>query len=166
PDSEPLRHEKAPVALVMLSIMVVLAAFGVLNMLQAAILAAIGMLAAGCCSPTRAMRSIEWPVLLVIAAALGMGKAMESSGAAGAIAATLVDLAGSNPWLALVVVYCCTMLLTETITNNAAAALMFPIAMSLSSTLGVNLMPFAVAIMLAASASFATPIGYQTNLMV
>ncbi|MEM9904771.1 MAG: SLC13 family permease [Cyanobacteria bacterium P01_D01_bin.44] len=166
PDSEPLRHEKAPVALVMLSIMVVLAAFGVLNMLQAAILAAIGMLAAGCCSPTRAMRSIEWPVLLVIAAALGMGKAMEASGAAGAIAATLVDLAGSNPWLALVVVYCCTMLLTETITNNAAAALMFPIAMSLSSTLGVNLMPFAVAIMLAASASFATPIGYQTNLMV
>ncbi|MEM8805729.1 MAG: SLC13 family permease [Cyanobacteria bacterium P01_G01_bin.38] len=166
PDSEPLRHEKAPVALVMLLIMVVLAAFGVLNMLQAGVLAAIGMLAAGCCSPTRAMRSIEWSVLLVIAAALGMGKAMETSGAAGAIATTLVDLAGSNPWLALVVVYCCTMLLTETITNNAAAALMFPIAMSLSSTLGVNLMPFAVAIMLAASASFATPIGYQTNLMV
>ncbi|MEO0456492.1 MAG: SLC13 family permease [Cyanobacteria bacterium P01_A01_bin.114] len=166
PDSEPLRHEKAPIALGILLVMVGLAAFGVLNMLQAAILAAIGMLAAGCCSPTRAMRSIQWPVLLVIAAALGMGKALETSGAAGAIASTLVDLAGNNPLLALAVVYGCTMLLTETITNNAAAALMFPIAMSLSNTLEVSLMPFAVAIMLAASASFSTPIGYQTNLMV
>ncbi|NEP19245.1 MAG: SLC13 family permease [Leptolyngbya sp. SIO4C1] len=166
PDSEPMRHEKAPVALVILLVMVGLAGLGWLSMLQAATLAAIAMLVAGCCSPTRALSSVEWSVLLVIAAALGMGKALEASGAAGAIAATLIGFAGDNPWLALAVVYGSTMFLTELITNNAAAALMFPICLSLSQALNVSILPFAVAIMMAASASFATPIGYQTNLMV
>jgi di/tricarboxylate transporter len=166
PDSEPLRHEKAPLAIVILSIMVLLAAFGWLSMLKAATLASIAMLATGCCSPVRALRSIEWSVLLVIAAALGIGQALESTGAAGAIASSLITIAGDNPWIALAVVHGITTLLTEVITNNAAAALMFPIALALSQNLGVNFIPFVMAIMVAASASFATPIGYQTNLMV
>lgn len=166
PDSEPLRHEKAPMAIATLVVMVLLAAFGTLSMLKAAVLAAAVMLLTGCCAPQRALRSIEWSVLLVIAAALGIGQAMESTGAAGAIATTFIDIAGDNPWLALAVIYGITTVLTEIITNNAAAALVFPIALSLANSLGVSFMPFVISIMVAASASFATPIGYQTNLMV
>ena len=166
PNSEPVRHEKAPIAMIILAMMVVLASFGVLSMLKAAILASVVMLLTGCCSSVRAFRNIEWSVLLVIGAALSIGKALETTGAAGAIATSLIQLSGDNPWLALAIIYAVTNLLTEIITNNAAAALVFPIALALSQTLGVNFTPFAIAIMIGASASFSTPIGYQTNLMV
>ena len=166
PDSEPLRHEKAPLAIAILIAMIVLASFGWLSMLKAAILASAMMLITGCCSSLRALRNIEWSVLLVIGAALSIGKALESTGAAGAIASTMIQFSGDNPWLALAIIYLATNLLTETITNNAAAALIFPIALAVSQNLGVNFLPFAIAIMIGASASFSTPIGYQTNLMV
>ena len=166
PESEPLRHEKAPLALAILIAMVVLAATGSLGMLKAAILAAIAIILTGCCSAAKALRNIEWSVLLVIGAALAIGKALETTGAAAALAATFIAYAGDNPWIALGVVYGITTLLTEVITNNAAAALIFPIALSVAQSLGVNYLPFVIAIMVAASASFATPIGYQTNMMV
>lgn len=166
PDSEPLRHEKAPLAIIILCIMVLLASLGILSMLKAAIVASAAMLLMGCCSSVRAFRNIEWSVLLVIGAALSIGKALESTGAAGAIATSLTQFSGDNPWLALAIIYGVTNLLTEVITNNAAAALVFPIALALAQNLGVNFTPFAIAIMLGASASFSTPIGYQTNLMV
>ena len=166
PDSEPLRHEKAPLAMIILASMVILASFGFLSMLKAAILASVVMLLTGCCSSVRAFRNIEWSVLLVIGAALSIGKALETTGAAAAIATSLIQFSGDNPWLALAIVYGVTNLLTEAITNNAAAALIFPIALALSQNLGVNFTPFAIAIMIGASASFSTPIGYQTNLMV
>lgn len=166
PDSEPLRHEKAPIAMAILLLMVALAGFGILSMLKAAILAAVLMLLTRCCAPSRAMQSIQWSVLLVIAAALGISQAMQATGAAGAIADTFLGIAGSSPMVALAVTYGVTMLLTETITNNAAAALMFPIALSVADGLGASYMPFVIAIMIGASASFSTPIGYQTNLMV
>lgn len=166
PDSQPVQHEKAPWAIAILTLMVVLASVGVMSMLQAAALAAIAMIVAGCCSANRALKNIEWSVLLVIGAALGIGKALESTGAAGAIAELFVSVAGNNPWLALAAVYGITTFFTELITNNAAAALVFPIALALSQNLGVDFMPFVIAIMIGASASFSTPIGYQTNLMV
>ncbi|MEM8832390.1 MAG: SLC13 family permease [Cyanobacteria bacterium P01_G01_bin.19] len=166
PDSEPIRHEKAPLAMAILLSMVLLASLGLMSMLKAAILASVAMIMTGCCSSIRALRNIQWSVLLVIGSALSIGKALESTGAAGAIAADLIQLSGENPWLALAIVYGVTNLLTEAITNNAAAALVFPIALALSQNLGVSFMPFAIAIMIGASASFATPIGYQTNLMV
>ncbi|MEM6612887.1 MAG: SLC13 family permease [Cyanobacteria bacterium P01_C01_bin.72] len=166
PDSEPLRHEKALIAMIILGLMVLLAALGVLSMLKAAVLAAVVMLATGCCSSIRAFRNIEWSVLLVIGAALSIGKALETTGAAGAIASSLIQLSGDSPWLALAVIYLVTNLLTEVITNNAAAALVFPIALALAQNLGINFTPFAIAMMIGASASFSTPIGYQTNLMV
>jgi len=166
PDSEPLRHEKAPLAIIILGMMVLLASLGIMSMLKAAVLASVVMILAGCCSSVKAFRNIEWSVLLVIGAALSIGKALESTGAAGAIATSLIQFSGDNPWLALAIIYLVTNLLTEAITNNAAAALVFPIALALSQTLGVNFTPFAIAIMIGASASFSTPIGYQTNLMV
>ncbi len=166
PNSEPMRHGRSRVAFILTLAMVLLAAFGWLSMLQAAVLAAVGMIALGCCSPAQAMRSIDWSVLLVIAAALALGEGLNATGAAEAIANSVIGMAGSNPWLSLVAVYAVTTILTEIVTNNAAAALVFPIALSLATQLGVSYMPFVVSIMVAASASFATPIGYQTNLMV
>ncbi|MGB3296711.1 MAG: SLC13 family permease, partial [Phormidesmis sp.] len=166
PDSEPIRYGRSLYALALTVVMVLLAAVGWMSMLQAAVLAAVGMLAFGCCSPAQAIRSIDWSVLLVIAAALALGEALDSSGAAEAIATSFISLAGNNPWWVLVVIYAITTVLTEIITNNAAAALIFPIALSLANQLNVSYLPFVIAIMVAASASFATPIGYQTNLMV
>lgn len=166
PDSTPVNHDKAPIALATMVGMIVLATLGWMSMLHAAVLAAVVMIATGCCSPHKAIASIEWSVLLVIAASLGLGQAMDSTGVAAAMADTLLGPANSNPWVALVLVYGATTLLTEIVTNNAAAALIFPVAIALAKSLGVDYMPFVIAIMVGASASFATPIGYQTNLMV
>lgn len=162
----PKRLDKAPLSFAILIGMVVFAAFGWLSMLKAGLLAAALMLLSGCCSFAQARRNIEWHVLLTIAAALALGRGLDTTGAAGALASSLLGLAGANPWLALAVVYLTTTFFTEIITNNAAAALVFPVAMSTAAGLGVNAMPFIMCIMVAASASFATPIGYQTNLMV
>ena len=165
-NSTPRQFEKAPVAFLILIGMVVLATVGWLSMLQAALVAAFAMLFSGCSTTAQARRNIEWNVLLVIAAALGLGSALDKTGAASASAGMLLSLVRENPWLALAVVYLVTTFFTELITNNGAAALVFPIAMSTAERLDVNPMPFIICIMLAASASFATPIGYQTNLMV
>ncbi len=166
PDSDPLRHNKAPIAFGILLLMVALATFGWMDMLHAASLAAVLMVVMGCCSFQQGFRAIDWSVLLVVAAALSLGKALEVTGAAEAFSLSLLGLAGSNPWISLAVIYGVTTLLTEVITNNAAAAVVFPIALSIAQNLGVSFMPFVVAIMIGASASFSTPIGYQTNLMV
>lgn len=166
PNSDPLRHNKAPIAFGILVLMVGLATFGWMDMLHAASLAAVLMVVTGCCSFQQGFRAIDWSVLLVVAAALSLGKALEVTGAAEAFSMSVLGLAGSNPWVSLAVIYGVTTLLTEVITNNAAAAVVFPIALSIAQNLGVSYMPFVVAIMIGASASFSTPIGYQTNLMV
>ncbi|MDN3526632.1 SLC13 family permease [Halomonas sabkhae] len=164
-DSTPPSFHKAPVALGVLGAMVAAAGVGLLSIFEAALLASGGMLATGCITVSKARRYIDLSVLTVIAASFALGAAMTSSGAAQIIAGGVVS-DNMSPWLALAVVYLLTTLFTEIITNNAAAVLMFPIAMSVADQLGVNYMPFAIAIMFAASASFMTPLGYQTNLMV
>lgn len=147
--------------------MVALAAFGILDILKAAILAVILLIWTRCITVVEARRSIELNVLIIIAAALGLSRALEKTGAAGLLADHLIDsLRGLGPMGLLAAIYLATSLITEMITNNAAAALMFPIAMAVAGRQGLDPMPFAVAIAVAASASFATPIGYQTNLMV
>jgi di/tricarboxylate transporter len=166
PGSQPLRHEQAWVALAILGGMVTAAGLGWLTMLNAALLAAGLMVLSRCTSAVEAGRSIEWQVLVVIGSMLGIGAAIDQSGAAGAIAGFLTGLGQSNPWLVLVMVYLVTTIFTELITNNAAAVLVLPIAKAAAASLGVDLLPFAMAIMIGASASFSTPIGYQTNLMV
>jgi di/tricarboxylate transporter len=165
-NSSPLRREKAPVAFAILIGMVLAVATGWLPLVQAAMTAAGLMVVTGCCSFVQARRNIEWNVLLTISAALALGTALETTGAAGVLADTVLSLTGGRPWLTLAAVYLMTSLFTELVTNNAAAALVFPIAMQTSDHLGVPVMPFVMCIMIAASASFATPIGYQTNLMV
>ncbi len=165
-DSTPMRHDRSLIASFILIAMVVCAAVGLLSMLKAAMLAAGLMLITRCCSVNAARRSVDWNVLLVIAASFGIGNALQVTGLAETIAGNLISLGGGNPWISLAIVYFVTTAFTELITNNAAAVLIFPIALETAKGLGVDIMPFAVTIMIAASASFATPIGYQTNLMV
>lgn len=160
------RPERAWWGLAILVSMVLLAATGVLEILTASLIAALAMILARCCTTDEARRSIDWSILLVIGSALGIGLALESSGAAEAISRGLLSFAGANPWLALAAIYIATMVCTELITNNAAALIMFPIGWETAGTLDVNPLPFAVAVMIAASAGFSTPFGYQTNLMV
>lgn len=167
-DARPVRHERARIALAIVGVMVLVATiqpFG-MGMLHAAVLAAGLMLVTRCCSASQARRSVDWQLLVVIAASLALGKALENTGAARAIADGVVSLAGSNPHIVLALVYLVTMLLTETVTNNAAAVIMFPISLAASQSVGADFLPFAFTIMMAASASFSTPLGYQTNLMV
>jgi len=165
-DSSPIRHERAGVALAILAGMVALAATGVTSMLNAALIAACLMIATRCVTGPIARRSIDWQVLTVIGAALGLGKALETSGAAQHIVTHFLGFAGHDPFLALVVLYGLTMVFTELMSNNAAAAMMFPLALATAEGLGVSHTPFVFGIMIAASCGFATPIGYQTNLMV
>ena len=170
-DSAPVRHERAVAALAVLVGMVLLATISdilgwPIKMIHAAGIAAGLMMVLRCCSGPEARHSMDWQVLITIAAALALGKALDNTGAARTIADSLVSLASGNPLLTLAMVYFVTTVFTEVITNNAAAALMFPIADAIAERLGVDLKPFALAIMMAASASFCTPIGYQTNLMV
>ncbi len=165
-NSAPVRHELAPLAVLILLSMVLAAALEWLQVLSAAMCAAGLMIVTGCCTATEARRNIDWSVLLVIGGSLGIGQALQQSGAAATIAAAMISFAGGNPHLVLAAVYLTTMLFTEMITNNAAAVLVFPIAASAAQTLEISVMPFAMAVMVAASAGFATPIGYQTSLMV
>jgi di/tricarboxylate transporter len=166
-DSTPPDFRKAPRALGILLLMVLASASGLLQIMEAAFLAAGAMIVSGCITASRARRSVDLPVLVVIAASFALGNAMTVTGGAEWVASGLLGLFGSlTPWLALALIYVLTTLFTEMITNNAAAVLMFPIALALSEQLGVSFLPFAVAVMFAASASFMTPLGYQTNLMV
>ncbi|WFF42648.1 SLC13 family permease [Salinicola endophyticus] len=164
-DSTPPNFQKAPLSLGILGVMVLLSATNLTSILEAAFLAAGAMLVSGCLTMGKARRYIDLSVLIVIAASFSLGTAMSESGAAQAIAEQVVGQI-HTPWLALLFVYVMTVLFTEMITNNAAAVLMFPIAMAVSDQLGVDFMPFVIAVTIAASASFMTALGYQTNLMV
>jgi di/tricarboxylate transporter len=168
--STPVRHDKAWIALaVMVGLIGVFTLESVLSvsLFNAAILAAGLMVLTRCCSPEQARRSIDWPTLVAIGASFGIGKAMETSGAALAMANGMQLLVGkTNPWLMLAAIYLLTLIFTEVVTNNAAAVLAFPIARLAAANLGVDFLPFAVVIAIAASAGFATPLGYQTHLMV
>lgn len=169
-DSNPLRHDRAGVAVAILLAMVVAAALEPVtrvSLLTAALLAAGAMLLTGCLSAQRARRSLAWGTLVAIGAALVIGRTIETSGLAGGVSGSLVQLFDPyGAWAVLAAVYLLTLVATELITNNAAAALMLPIALGTSAELGVNVLPFAVAVTIAASSGFATPLGYQTHLLV
>jgi di/tricarboxylate transporter len=165
-ESTPPDFDKAPVAIGTLLLMVLASAAGLVSILEASIIAAGMMLASRCVSVSRARRNVDLSVLIVIASSFALGAAMVKTGNARLIAEGLLFSDAITPWQALILMYLITVLVTELITNNAAAVLMFPVAMSLAEQLGVSYMPFVIAIMFAASASFITPLGYQTNLMV
>jgi di/tricarboxylate transporter len=160
------RHDKAMLAWGILLALVLAAGIGLTSMLNAALLGAAIMLITGCLSVSQAEKSLEFNVLITIAASFALGAALQKTGVADLLAEAIVGLSGGRPWLLLVLTYMAVSLLTETITNNAAAVIMVPIILAIVTQAGLNPEPFMFAVMMAASASFATPLGYQTNLMV
>jgi di/tricarboxylate transporter len=172
----PEAQKKGPFALVVVLAMVLLAALGdflpkiggnSVDMFYAAAGAAFILILGRTIGAAQARDSIRWDVLVTIGAAFGVSKALINSGAAQIISQGVVDLMSPLGGLgALFAVYLATSIFTEIITNNAAAALMFPIAMATAANAGAPAVPFFMAVAMGASASFATPIGYQTNLIV
>jgi di/tricarboxylate transporter len=166
-DYRPFRSHRAWIAAALITVLVVLMATGLVDTLVAAALTAAAMVFTGCISAGEARRSVEWQVLVTIAAAFGVGVALEKSGVSISVAEMLVEATSPfGPVAALVCIYLLASILTEMITNNAIAILLFPICVESASLLEVDSRPFLIALALAASASFMTPIGYQTNLMV
>ncbi|MBI4636969.1 MAG: SLC13 family permease [Candidatus Rokubacteria bacterium] len=165
-DSTPVQHNRATAAIAILIGMIVVASLEWLSMLKANMLAAGLMIATRCCTTAAARRSVEWKIILSLAAAFALGTAMEKTGLAKAIAQTLTSAAGSSPLLSLIAVYAGTLLLTEMVSHGAAVSLIFPIALQTAANLGLGYMPFVAAVTVAGSLGFATPLGYQTHMMV
>jgi di/tricarboxylate transporter len=167
-EARPVRHERVAVAVGLLALLVTLLIFThLISTAIASLLVAALMIVTRCISATEARRSLQLDVLLAIGAALALGAALERSGAAATAAHAIVAGAEAmGPVAVLAAVLGMTTLTTAFVTNNAAAALMFPLAVNTAYQLGVDPRPFAIGVALAASLDFATPIGYQTNLMV
>ncbi len=165
-ETETPRHDRAWLSWVILVVLVGAAACGVLSMLNASLIGAALMMISGCCSVTQAQKSVDVPVILTIAASFALGAALEETGAAAWLAQNILQLSSGHPLLTMILIYIAVSVLTEVITNNAAAVLIIPVVLSMTSSLGVAPEPFVIAVMMAASASFATPLGYQTNMMV
>jgi len=166
-DSRPIRSDKTVIAAILLVALVVLMGTGVVRTVTVAFLIAGLMVLTRCISAADARQGIDWQTLLTIGSAFGFGKALVNSGCVEVVASAVVEHASVfGPVFVLACVYIVTAIFTELVTNNAAAALIFPFAVSIATQLGVSPRPFAIAVMFAASASFITPIGYQTNLMV
>jgi len=165
-ETETPRHDRAWLSWGILLVLVGLAACSVLSMLNAALLGAAMMILTGCCTVGQAQKSVDVPVILTIAASFALGAALEETGAATFMAEGILALSTGQALLTLFLVYCAVSFLTEVITNNAAAVLVIPVVLSMTNSMGVPAEPFVIAVMMAASASFATPLGYQTNMMV
>ncbi|MEM6759944.1 MAG: SLC13 family permease [Pseudomonadota bacterium] len=167
PSQRAYRRGHAPVAIASLLGIVLLAALGVAPIFLLAILAVALVLVSGCIDAEEAFSFVDGRLLALIFAMLGIGAALEASGAVAliveAIAPALMQL---PPFLIVWAVYLLTSVLTELVSNNAVAVVVTPIAIGLADALGVDARGLVVAVMVAASASFATPIGYQTNMLV
>lgn len=132
-----------------------------------ALTGALLMILTGCLKPDQAVQSIDWRLLIMLGAMLGLGAAMETTGAARWLTTNFIGSLGAlGPLVALAGFYLLTSLLTEVMSNNATAVLMAALAIEVAAALGVDARPFLFAVAYAASASFMTPIGYQTNTMV
>jgi len=163
----PPRRRRAWVAATAFAAMIVLAASGLLSLLAASAVAAAAMVVGGVLGPSEARRAVDLNVVLTIAMSISLGNAAASSGLSAEIATRLVDLGGSwGTFGLLLVTIVATQLLTEVLSNSGAAALMVPIGMAAAADVGGDPRAFAIAVLVGASCSFLTPIGYQTNLMV
>lgn len=163
---------KMPIAIGTTIGIVTLATLNVVPIVSAVALGVALLLLTGCMKPKDAYASVEWSILIIIFGMLALGQAMDSTGASLLIAGNMTDLVKSiapehlQNVMMLAFIYIITSTFTEFLSNNAAVALMVPIALGIAATLGVDPRPFVVGSCIAASASFATPIGYQTNTYV
>ena len=146
--------------------MVTLSALGILTLLQSAILAVFAMLIFRCCSPEQAMRSINWDILMIFACSAVLGLAIQKTGIAEWIANGILDTCGTNPIVVMTAICFAGTFITEFISNTAAGAMFFPIMYEAAIKLGYEPFPFLIALMIAVSSSFATPIGSPTHMLV
>jgi di/tricarboxylate transporter len=161
------RRDKAPLAMATLVGVMALAALDVMPIEGLALIGAVLVVLTGCLKPDEAYKSIEWPILMLIYGMLAISVAMRESGLSALAAQQLVHWGGGmSPWLVLSLVILATSFATEFLSNNAVAVLFTPVVVGVALQLGVDPRPFVVGIMFAASFSFATPIGYQTNTLV
>ncbi|MGV6888264.1 SLC13 family permease [Rhodophyticola sp. SM2404] len=167
PSERAYRREKAPIAIAAMAGIVALAAFNLAPILALAIIAVAIVLATGCIDAEEAFSFVEGRLLALIFAMLAVGAALDHTGAISLIVEAVAPaLSGMPPIVLIWAVYFITTILTELVSNNAIAVIMAPIAIALAQATGVDPRPLVVAVMIAASACFATPIGYQTNMLV
>ena len=164
--AKPPRFDRAGIAGIILLALVASVALNLLPPVTATFLAAGAMILTKCCTMMEARNALDLSVLVTIASAFGLGVTVSSTQLDLWIAEQLFSLGIQSPFMALTGIYILTFILTELITNSAAAVLTVPIGIALAAQVGASPMPFVFAIMIAASSSFLTPIGYQTNLMV
>jgi di/tricarboxylate transporter len=160
------RIDRAWTAAIITVAMVAAAALSITSMLNAALLATMAMLLSGCLPIERAWRSLEWKTLVVLGSAVGLEAAVTGSGLSQKIAELCASIGGGNPRVSLAVILVGTLIMTNILTNAAAAAFMFPVALSMAERLHVSFLPFAMILMVGASCAFINPAGFQTNLMV
>lgn len=146
--------------------MVALSAFDVLPLLECAILAVFAMFIFRCCTPEQAMRSINWDILMIFACSTVLGVAIQKTGIAERMATGILDICGTNPIVVMTAICLAGTFITEFISNTAAGAMFFPIMYEAAEKMGYEPYPFMIALMIAVSSSFATPIGSPTHMLV
>lgn len=169
PADRPLRRSKAPIAMAAILIFMILGALGIAPLVTLAMGAVLLTLFTRCVEPSEAYQAVEWKVIFMIFGMLGLGTAMSQTGAADIFARGVSGMLGAyGPYVILSGMYLMAALLTEIISNNAVATLLTPIAISVALALpgDIDPRPFVIAVMFGSSASFSTPIGYQTNTYV
>jgi len=167
PASAPPRRDKSTLVELITLAFVVVVTTGLIDVFQASLLAAVAVVGLGVLTPGEAREAVDLNVVILLAASFGLGAAMSASGLADELARLLIEaFQGLGRIGVLAGVLVATVVVTQLVTNNAAAILMFPIALATAGRAGLPVRPFVVAVTIAASASFLTPIGYQTNLMV
>lgn len=161
------RTDKIPVALAIVVGMVLLAATGRLPIVVAALAAGVAMVLTGCLHLEESLQSVRWDIILLLAGIIPLGLAFEKVGLAAVVGQSLVSAGGAlPPFVFLVLLFVVTSLMTEIMSNNASVVLLVPVAVVAAGALELSVQPFALTVMLAASTSMLTPIGYQTNTMV
>ncbi len=162
-----IRRDKAFLALFMIIAVVVLVVFNVLPLLVAAIIGAVGMIVGRCLTVEEAYEAIDWKIIFLLGGIIPLGLALEQNGVALWVTNSVLEsLIRFGPVIVLAALYLLTAVMTEALSNNATAVILAPIALAVAAAMGVDARPFLVAVTFAASTSFATPVGYQTNTMV
>lgn len=161
------RPSRALPALVILALVVGTAALGLTPIVVSSTVGAIAMILTGCLTPEEAYRAVDWKIIFLLAGVLSLGAALEKTGGAELLSTLLLPVGEALGPVALIsAVYLATTILTETMSNNATAVLMASIAIAAADAIGADARPFLMAVTFAASASFMTPVGYQTNTMI
>ena len=166
PENQPQISWKTVVSALIMLGMILLSSLNVMSLLSSAVVAAAAMLIFRCCSPTQAMKSIDWSVLMIFAGSVVIGTAIQKTGIAEALANGVMNLCGGKPLLVMILMSLTATFVTEFISNTAAGAIFFPIVYHAATTMGCDPMPFLISLMIAVSSSFATPIGSTTHLLV